>query len=165
MNKVVLIGGAGVVAYLMYRQYQSAAAPESIVAAGNASNEVAPGPAQTTDTGSAESPAASSTSAGQVSALDALYQALIDATAGDSYFTGSGSARGGNVQHWNYYLAKVAGITAPDPGSIWSGADLTRDDMTAAQYWAGVAPLVAKAKGLSGIGFYGGLGLLVRRGY
>jgi hypothetical protein len=42
-----------------------------------------------------------------------------------------------------------------------SGDD--QNNLTAAQYWAVMAPWLSSTAGLSGLGIYGGLGAIVRR--
>lgn len=59
---------------------------------------------------------------------------------------------------WNWYLVNrtQSGVTnAPDPSVAFPGADLSVQ-ITGAQYWAGVSPLLAKQLGMSGLGFFGG---------
>ena len=97
------------------------------------------------------------------SALDTMYASLKNQAASDSFFTGSGDARTGSVDHWNYYLAQLvpAGVTIP--GGLFSNvAGDDPNNLTAAQYWAVMAPWLSSNAGLSGLGMYGGLGALVR---
>jgi hypothetical protein len=97
------------------------------------------------------------------SALDTMYASLKNQAASDSFFTGSGDARTGSVDHWNYYLAQLvpAGVTIP--GGLFSNvAGDDPNNLTAAQYWAVMAPWLASNAGLSGLGMYGGLGAIVR---
>ena len=98
------------------------------------------------------------------SALDTMYASLKNQAASDSFFTGSGDARTGSVDHWNYYLAQLvpAGVTIP--GGLFSNvAGDDPNNLTAAQYWAVMAPWLSSTAGLSGLGIYGGLGAIVRR--
>ena len=97
------------------------------------------------------------------SSLDTMYATLKNQAASDSFFTGSGDARTGSVDHWNYYLAQLvpAGVTIP--GGLFSNvAGDDPNNLTAAQYWAVMAPWLASNAGLSGLGMYGGLGAIVR---
>jgi len=99
------------------------------------------------------------------SSLDATYASLKSLAATDTYFTGSGDALTSDVNHWNYYLAQLLGTAGPTiPGGMFnnvSGDD--QNNLTAAQYWAVMAPWLSSTAGLSGLGIYGGLGAIVRR--
>lgn len=96
-------------------------------------------------------------SAANVSALDSIYTQMVAASAGQTSL---------DADQWGYYLNKVLGPNqAPDSLSLtFNGQLLNRSTnwpkMTSAQYWAAVAPLVAQARGLQGIGRLAGLGRL-----
>ena len=133
----------------------------------------APAAASTATASTAVTPATAATPAAPVtptpvtpaapSALDTMYASLKNQAASDSFFTGSGDARTGSVDHWNYYLAQLvpAGVTIP--GGLFSNvAGDDPNNLTAAQYWAVMAPWLASNAGLSGLGMYGGLGAIVR---
>ena len=51
---------------------------------------------------------------------------------------------------WNYSLARVSSITPPDPLTLWD-ATTAAQNMTAAQYWAVMAPALTSSFGLSGM--------------
>jgi hypothetical protein len=71
-----------------------------------------------------------------------------------------------NVDGWNYWLASAGNLTPPDPMPIFQAAVPGFDRaqlLTAAQYWAVMAPALKTQLGLSGLGIYGGLGALMRR--
>ena len=94
------------------------------------------------------------------SGLDAMYQSLKAAAAPDAFFSGSGDSLSSSVDHWNVYLQRL--VSTPIPGGMFS--NVSGDDsnnLTAAQYWAVMAPWVASTTGLSGLGIFGGLGALV----
>jgi hypothetical protein len=61
---------------------------------------------------------------------------------------------------WAVYAVNAG---APNPMPAPEDAELTRVNMTAAQYWSAMAPVLKTKNGLSGLGIYGGLGVLVRR--
>jgi hypothetical protein len=104
--------------------------------------------------------------------LDAIYSRLKTAAAADPNFTGSGDSLSGIPNRFNVYLARVWDgtatgtaapanpITVPDPGAVFPGVDLNQP-MTAATYWAGMSKALSSQYGLSGLGFYGGLGALI----
>ena len=94
--------------------------------------------------------------------LDDIYASLKAAAAPDAFFSGSGDSLTSSVDHWNVYLQRL--VSTPIPGGMFAG--VSGDDsnnLTAAQYWAVMAPWVASTTGLSGLGVYGGLGALTRR--
>jgi hypothetical protein len=97
------------------------------------------------------------------SSLDAMYATLKNQAASDAFFTGSGDSLTASVDHWNYYLAQLvpAGVTIP-AGLFSNVAGDDPNNLTAAQYWAVMAPWLRSNAGLSGLGIYGGLGALVR---
>ena len=94
--------------------------------------------------------------------LDGMYTQLKNNVASDSFFTGSGDSRTSSVDHWNVYLQRLVGTQIPG-GMFSSVAGDDPNNLTAAQYWAVMAPWVASTIGLSGLGNYGGLGAVVRR--
>jgi hypothetical protein len=89
--------------------------------------------------------------------LNALYQAMVAAATAANFTTG-------NYDQWGYYFLQAAGYPAPDPIQAFPGSDRTSNwpSVTAAQYWAGVAPIVASQHGLNGFAArMVGLGALV----
>jgi hypothetical protein len=102
-------------------------------------------------------------SAANVSALDSIYAQMIAAAAKG----GQTATTQLNADQWGYYLNQVLGANqAPDPLQlIFGGKNLDRatnwPQMTSAQYWQAVAPLVAQARGLQGLGILAGLGQYV----
>ena len=68
-----------------------------------------------------------------------------------------------NADQWGYYFQAATNSPAPDPTQlIYNGKNLNRStnwpNLTSAQYWSAVAPLVAQQRGLQGIGALAGLG-------
>jgi hypothetical protein len=96
--------------------------------------------------------------------LDSIYAAIVAAANAANV-----PAAGLNVDGWGYYLNNQLasqGLTAPDPMPIFTAAisGFARAQlMTAAQYWGIMAPALKSQLGLSGLGLYGGLGMLARR--
>jgi hypothetical protein len=149
-NKLLMVGLLAGGGYLLYRMFFGTSAS---VASGEvvSATPAAPTPVPTAATPQTAAPPVT---------LDTIYTALKAASAGDTYFTGDGDSRTSDADHWNYYLGQVAGVTPPDPGPLFP---TNRDSVTAAQYWAVMAPWVKNAKGLSGLGMFGGLGALAMR--
>lgn len=84
--------------------------------------------------------------------------------------TAAGVSDGLNADQWNYYLnAELAGLgkSAPDPLPIFNSAIPNFDraqPLSISQYWGIMAPALRSQLGLSGLGIYGGLSALARRG-
>ncbi len=152
MNAAVKVGLVGIGGYFAYKWYtgRQAAAPAS-------STALVPLVTQ------APAPAAAPQ-------MDSWYSQLKAAAAADSNFTGSGDSLSSSPDHWNVYLNSVTGYSA-DLDSLFGGIDKTTSiratpAVTAAVFWAAVAPGLKSVKGLSGLGFYGGLGsLMASRGW
>lgn len=143
---VLTIGAVGIGGYLLWQWWngqQSAAS--GTVAAGS---PAAPTP---TAAANASTPVPSASS---ISTLDALYRAMVQAAAAAGH-TGTLTA-----DQWGYYLGQVARSPAPDALQAFPSFNRSTNwpNISSAQYWAGIAPLVAQQKGLSGLGFFGGLG-------
>lgn len=98
-------------------------------------------------------PPAAAVAPGSSNVLDHIYTGIVAAAAADHTTT-----TGPDV--WNVYAVRSGG---PNPMPAPEEAGLTRVDMTAAQYWTAMAPLVKTKLGLSGLGIYGGLGQLAMR--
>lgn len=83
--------------------------------------------------------------------LDAIYPRMVALA--------KAPAAGLSVDNWNVALmAAQPSITAPDPMPIFQAAVPGFDRgqlMSAAQYWAVMAPALRTKLGLSGLGFYG----------
>ena len=62
------------------------------------------------------------------------------------------------------YLKLNSNVASPpDPPTVFP--DQSRETlMTSAQYWAGMSQYLARTMGMKGLGFYGGLGVFLRRG-
>ena len=140
--------------------YCSATAPTA--AQTTAGQTAATSSATTTSTTSSTS--STTTPVVGANTLDAIYAAIVAAANAASV-----PAAGLNVDGWGYYLNNQLasqGLTAPDPLPIFTAAipGFARAQlMTAAQYWGIMAPALKSQLGLSGLGLYGGLGLLAQR--
>jgi hypothetical protein len=164
-GKVLLLGAVGVGGYLAYKWYTGQ--PVALVSGSTAPATSAGGSVSTVATPAAPvttAPVASVLAAPAApSALDTMYAALKNQAASDAFFTGSGDSLTASVDHWNYYLAQLvpAGVTIP-AGLFSNVAGDDPNNLTAAQYWAVMAPWLSSNAGLSGLGMFGGLGALVR---
>ena len=140
--------------------YCSATAPTA--AQTTAGQTAATSSATTTSTTSSTS--STTTPVVGANTLDAIYAAIVAAANAANV-----PAAGLNVDGWGYYLNNQLasqGLTAPDPLPIFTAAipGFARAQlMTAAQYWGIMAPALKSQLGLSGLGLYGGLGLLAQR--
>jgi hypothetical protein len=93
--------------------------------------------------------------------MDSWYSQLKAAAASDPNFTGSGDALLSSPDHWNVYLNSVTGYSANLDslfGTINPATQTRASNVTAAAFWSAVAPGLKSAKGLAGLGMYGGLG-------
>lgn len=144
--KMALFGGAAYVAYRYFVQpaMSPAAAAPAPSTAGNMPAVIGtPTPVPQTGT-----------------TLDSTYAQLKAAVAGDADVTGSGDAAAAGVDTWNFYLGQVLNIAPPAPETV---GIVRGNKITAAQYWAAMAPWLAANKGLHGLGLYGSLGVLARQ--
>jgi hypothetical protein len=165
-GKLLTLGLVGVGGYLAYRWYtgqpaalvsgSTAAATPAAPAGASVSTVVTPAAPVTAAPAAPAAPASPSS-------LDAMYATLKNQAASDAFFTGSGDSLTASVDHWNYYLGQLvpAGVTIPAGLFSNIGGD-DPNNLTAAQYWAVMAPWLSSNAGLSGLGIYGGLGALVR---
>lgn len=142
-------------AYLIYQWW-----------AGQGTTAAASAPAPTSTAAANAAPPV--TSAANVSSLDALYSAMVTAAAPQTSL---------NPDQWGFYLGKVLGSPAPDAaqafpafsrpvdasGNVTAGSGPHWPNISAAQYWQGIAPLVAQQKGLRGLGVLAGLGAYAAR--
>lgn len=82
--------------------------------------------------------------------LDAAYKAMLIKANG---------ATKGSVDDWNAWLMQgTPSITAPDPLPIFTAAipGFERaNQLSAAEYWAAMSPVLKTNLGLSGVGFFG----------
>ena len=90
------------------------------------------------------------------SQLDVIYPKMIAAAAGEGV-----GADGAGVDAWNVYLVRGGGPNpAPSPEDVFGSAvagDARSAKMTAATYWAGMAPYLQAHAGFTGLGFFGTL--------
>jgi hypothetical protein len=96
------------------------------------------------------------------SSLDGIHQQLSRAA--------KAPAVGLNVDSWGYFLNQILSASgkgaAPDPMPLFSAAipGFDRSQLvTDIQYWTVMAPALKDQLGLSGLGFYGGLGAVVQK--
>jgi len=110
----------------------------------------------TTTTGTAATTTAvelAKVAAPSFNSLDAIYSRMVALASKDGI-----TSTGPDV--WNYYTVNAGGPSQmPSP----EDAGLTRVNMTSAQYWSAMSPVLKTKLGLSGMGFYGGLGAVARR--
>lgn len=142
---LIKIGVFGAVAYYAYTQGWL-----SFLGLGTSTASSSAG----TTTTAVTTPLVSSPASNQ---LDTLYTKMVNAA------TAAGTTSTG-VDGWGYYLNQFT--TAPDPMPAFQAQNPNFDrsqNMTAAQYWAVIAPVLKTQLGLSGLGLYGGLGDLIRR--
>lgn len=141
--------------------YCSATAP---TAAQTTAGQAAALAAGSTTASTTSTTSTSTTTVKGANSLDSIYAAIVAAANAANV-----PAAGLNVDGWGYYLNNQLasqGLTAPDPMPIFTAAisGFARAQlMTAAQYWGIMAPALKSQLGLSGLGLYGGLGMLARR--
>lgn len=137
-------GAIGVGAYWVYTSYFGGSAAVSAAPAGGGA------PSPTPTVGSSQ--------------MDTWYGQLKAAAAADSSnFSGSGDSLSGSPDHWNYFLNSITGYGANLDTTFGAvGSTGRAGTITAATFWNAVAPGLKSAKGLTGLGFYAGLGSLVR---
>jgi hypothetical protein len=162
-KNILILGAVGVGGYLAYRWYTGQ--PVALVSGSTApATPAAPAGASVSTVATPAAPVTAVPAAPAApSSLDAMYATLKNQAASDGFFTGSGDSLTASVDHWNYYLAQLvpAGVTIP-AGLFSNVAGDDPNNLTAAQYWAVMAPWLSSNAGLSGLGIYGGLGALVR---
>lgn len=162
---LLTVGLVGVAGYLAYEYFFTAPAT---AAPAPAPSTLPPQPTTTSAPASMPAEATTTTQASAVpvsSTLDQIYQQIKAGIKTDPNFAGSGDSATGTTDQFNYYLNLYRGAyNLPDVlGSVFP----TSQTLTLAQFWAAMAPaLKAAVPGLSGLGFYGGLGAIVyaRRG-
>lgn len=152
LGTVLTWGIVGVGAYLIYQWWQSSQSAATAHAA-------VPAPTPT----AAANTTAATPSASSVSALDALYLAMVQAAQkANPWAAAPLSSHPGTLSadQWGYYLGQVSGTPAPDALAAFPTFNRQTNwpNITAAQYWTGISPLLAQQKGMGGLGIYGGLG-------
>lgn len=142
MGDLIKYGLLAVAGYFIYQKFFTGAAT----------------PAAATPTPAA--PAASATPAAPTSSfntLDAIYSRMVAAATADK------AASSMTADQWNLYLKLSSNVASPpDPPTVFPNQD-RGTLMTSAQYWAGMSQYLAANMGMTGLGFYGGLGAFVRR--
>jgi hypothetical protein len=143
----LLIGGAAYVAYEFFFASSSAAATSPTPAT--------PAPASPTPA----APSAATSAPSSPSTLDSYFAAMVQAASAAGFTSGS-------ADQWGYYFQQANGFAAPTPESEgFNRQSNWPSNLTAAQYWAAASPVIAKQKGISGLGVYGSLaGLAGYRG-
>jgi hypothetical protein len=146
MNTLIKVGLFGVAAYIAYKQ--GWLAKLGIGAETPATTTARTGGILTT-AGGVETPLT-----GPAPTLDGLYTRMV-ALAAKNGVTTTGP------DGWNYYLNETGLVSGlPDPLEVFPGVDRTQP-MTSAEYWAGMSAWLARNKGLSGPGIFGGLAGLI----
>lgn len=179
-DKLFLFGGLGLGAYLLYRWYQgqpaAAAVGVAVVPAAGAPAEswgtypfIAAGGTKAQWDGMSEAdrakwviPGATPSPSPTGITLDQMYYQLIAETANNPAFTGSGDGRTANLHDWNWYVLRLSlptSLAGSDPMMAAFGGKDWSQTYTAAQVWAGLSAFL-RSKGMSGLGFYSGLGAL-----
>lgn len=173
-NSLIMLGGLAVAGYVAYEYFFKPFFNIGVVPDRTSGGYTSPGGTGSTSTqGTSTTPTGStpiSTTPAAPSQLDAIYKAMkADITAynnpgtGDAFFTGSGDSLANSAHRFNFYLQRSYTGTIPDLGAVFADPDAV---LTAAQFWAAMAPaLKAANSGLTGLGFYGGLGALVGGGW
>jgi hypothetical protein len=167
---ILLLGGLGIGAYLLWNWLTTPTTATATPSVPQTPTMPQALPAGTSSISAATQPATAT--AGP--SLDSLYASLIQVATQNAPKTGVGPNQiqllSGQPQMtfsaWNYYLAQVdPSLTnlptyqtvagSPDPNTAISGP----------VYWGLMSPWLSANKGLSGLGFYGGLGAyLIARG-
>jgi len=128
-GKLLAFGAAGAAAWYFF--LRKPASPAAVAPAGSPAS------------GSAAKPSAGT--------LDAAYQRMVAKSSG----------KPGSVDDWDSWLMQgTPSIVSPDPLPVFQAAipgfDRSRQ-MSAAEYWAVMSPVIAAQYGLSGLGFYGSM--------
>ena len=169
MEKVLLFGGIGVAAYFAYEYFFAPAAAASITTAPPTGclppNMSVGGECLPPSAGgvTASGPAQGMSLANVFSALTSKITA-----ANDPAVTKSGGVISANPDVFNYYLGEVFTPTGaspagwpPDVLQVFPGVDRSQP-MSITTYWAGVSAYLSSRMGMSGLGIFAGLGMLIR---
>lgn len=155
-NSLVLLGVLAVGGYFVYEWLFGSSTTASAAAPAKGATP-ATGSGTSSSSGSAPASGASSSAPVVSSSLDKIYQTILTQAAPDPNFTGSGSNLTGSAYHFNVYLQLAAGhLLLPDMAQLFGGVDGASQPMTAAAWWAKVAPAMQTMNaGLAGLGLYG----------
>jgi hypothetical protein len=179
MEKVLLIGGIGIAAYFAYEYLFSTAAAASTTTATTATGCAAPNMlvgGECLPPATASGTPATSTGPAQGQSLANVFSALTAKvqSANDPAVTTSGGVISANPDVFNYYLAEVF---TPSGSSPWGWPPNTlqvfpgvnrETPMSITTYWAGVSAYLSSQMGMSGLGIFAGLGMVIaanRGGY
>ncbi len=148
-KNVVLLGGAGAVAWWFFLR------------------SPAPAAAVTPGTPAAVTPDPNAIVGG--SSLDGMYAKMLERA---KTMAGAGASSLLGVDDWNYFLMQGSpSVSAPDPMPLFQAAVPGFDraqKITASQYWTVMRPALATQLGLSGfagLGYYGKLAELTGGGW
>ena len=159
---LLLVAGGAYVAYeLFFAPSTTTASAATPVPATSTSAAVPATPTTVPAAVAATTPSAAAVaSAASSSALDTQFNNMVTNATGQTPPFASGSP-----DQWGYYYTQGnPGMTAPVPENAgWNRQTNWPTNLSAAQYWAAVSPLLAQSQGLTGLGFYGTLGALTRR--
>jgi len=147
IGEIIKWGLIGVAAYWVYTNFFS----------GTVATTTTPATTPPATTPAATTPASATSS---FNTLDAIYSRMVAAATADK------AANTLTADQWNVYLGLSSNITPPAPGDVFGDAYRANPSallMTSAQYWSGMSAYLAKNMGMSGLGFYGGLGVFMRR--
>jgi len=128
---LIILGGGGVIYYLYTKGYFT--------------TSTTPAPTPVTTPPTTTSTTGSTTTSAPASSLANIYAGMVaNANAPTSGLT---------PYQWNFSLQNMLtplGKTAPDPQVVFAGTDL-RQNMSAAQFWAKMAPYLTANMGISGL--------------
>ena len=140
---MLTLGAVAVGGYFLYENFF---ATPAVAAAAPAAPAVPPVSTTVTTGGAPVVPAPTPAPVGP--SLASIYSNVLAGASTDPNFTGAGDALDSTGYRWNVYTGlALPGKAVPS----LPGLDLSQN-MTAQQYWAAMAPALASAYGLSGLG-------------
>ena len=143
MGSMLTLGAVAVGGYFLYENFF---ATPAVAAAAPAAPAVPPVSTTVTTGGAPVVPAPTPAPVGP--SLASIYSNVLAGASIDPNFTGAGDALDSTGYRWNVYTGlALPGKAVPS----LPGLDLSQN-MTAQQYWAAMAPALASAYGLSGLG-------------
>jgi hypothetical protein len=143
MGSLLTLGAVAVGGYFLYENFFATPAVAAVAVPAVAA---VPPVSTTVTTGGA--PAVAPTPAPVGPSLASIYSNVLAGASTDPNFTGAGDALDSTGYRWNVYTGlALPGKAVPS----LPGLDLSQN-MTAQQYWAAMAPALASAYGLSGLG-------------
>lgn len=159
---IVLLGGAGYLAYKLFMSPATTAAQASGTPTPPAASPGVNPPAA----GSASSPASPAPAQSAYNSLDATFQrfsAQVQSNASDPAITSQQGTYIATPSVFNYYLAQVSSFNLDSTGmaAAFPGGDVP---MSLGAFWSAASGYLAKSKGLSGWRGQGMAGLILSRG-